>query len=86
MTAENTNGYLQFASVQSRCVGYGWVQSVLRTNPRQRSIIYNLNSVLPSFIFILVYSFIFSLFLFSKVNGTEGRARVDLWVMMLSVF
>ena len=73
MTAENTNGYLQFASVQSRCVGYGWVQSVLRTNPRQSSIIYNLNNVLPSFIFILVFiSFQFIFIFKSKWDRRES--------------
>lgn len=69
MTAENTNGYLQFASVQSRCVGYGWVQSVLRTNPRQSSIIYNLNNVLPSFIFILVFIYFQFIFIFKSKWG-----------------
>lgn len=73
VTAENTNGYLQFASVQSRCVGYGWVQSVLRTNPRQSSIIYNLNNVLPSFIFILVFiSFQFIFIFKSKWDRRES--------------
>lgn len=41
---------------------------------------------MATFYFIFIFSvFIFSLFLLSEVNGTEERAMVDLWMMMLSI-